>query len=176
MMSIFRQWMERYFADEEAVLLLILLLLGLVCIITMGSILAPFIASVIIAFVLQGGVNVLKRFKLPHLLSVSIVFVIFCGLLALLFLVLLPLTWKQLTSLVIEVPRILSEWQTLLLLLPEKYPDLISSIQIEEWIGAVRTEFGQFGQKVLTFSVSQLSVLFGVMIYVVLVPILVFFF
>ena len=52
MLNVFRSWIDRYFADEEAVLLALILSIGVLIVVTMGQVLAPMIASVIIAFLI----------------------------------------------------------------------------------------------------------------------------
>ena len=70
----------------------------------------------------------------------------------------------------------LGEWQSLLLLLPERYPHLVTDEQVLNAIEVTRSEVGKFGQWALTFSLSSLPLVVNLMIYLVLVPILVFFF
>ena len=73
--AIFSNWAQRYFSDEEAVILLIVLVLGFAAIIWLGTMLAPFFAALVLAFLLQGVVNLLTRRKVPEKLAVGIVFV-----------------------------------------------------------------------------------------------------
>ncbi len=176
MLTIFRNWMERYFADEEAVLLAVLLTVGTIVILTMGNILAPMIASVIIAFLMQGMVERLKQAGAPHLIAVSVTFLVLAGALAAGLLVMLPILWQQLVKLFSEVPGMLSEWKQVLLLLPEQYPQFFSETQIEQLISLTGKELGNMGQNILSFSVANLPVLVGILVYLILVPILVFFF
>lgn len=95
MWRVVETWVNRYFADEEAVLLLLLLLAGLVLVITMGGIAAPIIAALGFAFLLQGAVNFLKRWRVPHLLAVAIVFTAFVGLFVLVLIFLVPMVIHQ---------------------------------------------------------------------------------
>lgn len=176
MLTIVRSWVDRYFADEEAILLAILLTVGTVIILTMGTILAPMIASVIIAFLMQGMVTRLKQMGLAHIVSVTLAFLVLVSTIAVSMLILLPILWQQLVNLISEVPGMLTEGRQLLLLLPNQYPQLISETQIEELIGLAGKEIGNFGQDVLSFSVANLPILIAILIYLVLVPILVFFF
>ncbi len=176
MLNILRGWFDRYFADEEALLLTLLLISGLVVIVTMGTVLAPMIASVIIAFLMQGMVTRLNNLGSPHWLSVSITFLVLVVSLAAGLLVLLPVIWKQSVHLFSEIPRMLTEWQQLLLLLPEQYPALINAGQIEQLMSHAGQELGSLGQSILTFSLTSLPILLTILIYLVLVPILVFFF
>lgn len=176
MLTIIRRWIDRYFSDEEAVLLLLLLAAGLIVILTLGSVLAPMIASLIIAFLMQGMVVRLKGWGLPHWLSVLVTFLVLMSSVAAIMLGLVPVIWQQSTRFFAELPRMLREWQELMLLLPERYPNLISEGQVEQMMSVTSTELGYLGQTIVSFSVSNLPVLATVLVYFVLVPILVFFF
>ncbi|MCY1401416.1 sporulation integral membrane protein YtvI [compost metagenome] len=176
MLKVLQDWMQRYFSDEEAVVLAIILVLGFSVVLTFGGMLAPVLAAIVIAFLIQGLVGVLQRFRMPHLFAVWLVYSLFLGLLAVFLLVLVPLIWKQLFTLFNELPGMLGEWQSVLLMLPERYPEMVTEEQVLRLIETARSELGQLGQWALTFSLSGLPVLVNIMIYLVLVPILVFFF
>ncbi|SMF43475.1 putative permease [Alteromonadaceae bacterium Bs31] len=176
MIKIFQGWLERYFADEEAVLLAVILVASLLIVASMGVVLAPMIAAIIIAFLMQGLVTKLKLWGIPHNVAVSITFLLLTSVITLGMLFLLPAFWRQLINLFNETPKMLVQGQELLLLLPKEYPALVTEQQVTELIGALGIEVTQWGQSILSFSLGQLPVLLGVLIYVVLVPILVFFF
>ena len=175
MIKVLRDWMQRYFrrggsgAGDHAGA-------RLQRHPAFGGMLAPVLAAMVIAFLIQGVVGMLERFRVPHLFAVWLVYSLFLGLLALFLVVLLPLLWQQLFTLFNELPRMLGEWQSVLLMLPERYPSLISEEQVLKAIETARGEFGQIGQWALTSSLASLPVVVNVMIYLVLVPILVFFF
>lgn len=176
MYSIFRNWINRYFAKEEAVLLILMMVAAVIILMTLGGILAPLIASIIIAFLMQGMVARLENWGVPHLLAVILATLVFVGGLALIVLVLLPGMWQQTVRLVGEIPELLDEWRSLLLLLPEKYPSWISEVQIEQLINMAANRLGSLGQNIVSLSVTKLPVLLTMLVYIVLVPILVFFF
>jgi putative permease len=176
MLKILRNWIDRYFSDEEAVLLLALLAAGLIVLLTMGVMLAPMIASVIIAFLMQGMVLKLKEWGMPHWLAVSLAFGLLVAILLTILFVLLPILWQQAVRFFAELPRMIREWQDILLLLPERYPHLISERQVQQLTDAITNELAALGQGIVTFSVSNLPVLLAIIVYLVLVPILVFFF
>lgn len=176
MIKVLRDWMHRYFSDEQAVVLAVLLVLGFAAVLTLGGMLAPVLTGLVLAFLMQGLVNALERLRLPPLVAVSLVFLLFMSALGLFLLVLMPLLWRQLSTLFNELPRMLGEWQALFLLLPERYPNLISDAQVLQLTEAISGEAGKFGQWALSFSLSSLPLLVSIMIYLVLVPILVFFF
>jgi len=176
MFKVLRDWIQRYFSDEEAVVLAVLLFLAFTVVLTLGGMLAPVLAGLVLAFLMQGVVSLLERLRMPELAAVGLVFALFMGALLVFLLVLVPLLWHQLITLFNELPGMLAKWQSLLLLLPERYPHLVSDEQVLQAIEVARGEIGKFGQLALTFSLSSLPLLVNIMIYLVLVPILVFFF
>lgn len=176
MFKVLQDWLHRYFSDEQAVVLAVLLVVGFAVILTLGGMLAPVLTGMVLAFLMQGLVNAFERLRLPQVVSVWLVFALFMSMLGLFLLVLMPLLWRQVITLFNELPRMLGEWQALLLLLPERYPTLITDQQVLQLIEGVRGEAGNVGQSALSFSLSSLPVLVSIMIYLVLVPILVFFF
>ncbi len=176
MFKVLRDWMQRYFSNEEAVVLAVLLILAFTAVLTLGGMLAPVLAGMVLAFLMHGLVHGLERMRVPSGMAVGLVFTLFVGVLAAFMLILVPLLWHQLITLLNELPGMLGKWQSLLLLLPERYPHLVSDEQVLQAIESARGELGKFGQWALTFSLSSLPLLVNVMIYFVLVPILVFFF
>lgn len=108
MLNIVRSWIDRYFSDEQAVVLSVLLVIGFAVILMWGDILAPVIASLIIAFILQGPVNMLTERSVPRVISVLLVFGAFLSMIFALFFAVLPKAYSQLESLLNDFPRILS--------------------------------------------------------------------
>ncbi|KII29333.1 MULTISPECIES: AI-2E family transporter [Pseudomonas] len=176
MFKVLRDWIQRYFSDEEAVVLAVLLFLAFTAVLTLGGMLAPVLAGMVLAYLMQGLVVTLERMRVPGGAAVGLVFALFMGLLLVFIVVVVPLLWHQLITLFNELPGMLAKWQSLLLLLPERYPHLVSDEQVLQAIEVARGEIGKFGQWALTFSLSSLPLLVNIMIYLVLVPILVFFF
>ncbi len=176
MLKVFESWIDRYFSDEEAILLFVLLAVGLLVVLFFGGMLAPVFGGIILAFLLQGVVNKLKSFGAGHVLAVSVVFLGFVTAVMAILLVVVPETWRQLINLFNELPRMLTQGQVYLMLLPERYPELITVDQVNAIIDQVSAELGLLGQWVLSFSLSSIANLIQLLIYFVLVPILVFFF
>ncbi|MGG7650308.1 AI-2E family transporter [Pseudomonas sp. ES4] len=176
MFKVLRDWIQRYFSDEEAVVLAVLLFLAFTAVLTLGGMLAPVLAGMVLAYLMQGLVVILERLRMPGGVAVGMVFALFMGLLLVFIVIVVPLLWHQLITLFNELPGMLAKWQSLLLLLPERYPHLVSDEQVLQAIEVARGEIGKFGQWALTFSLSSLPLLVNIMIYLVLVPILVFFF
>ncbi|WP_346796237.1 AI-2E family transporter [Halomonas sp. Bachu 37] len=173
--ALFNGWVDRYFSDEEAIILLLVLVGGFAGVILFGRMLAPFFTSLVIAFLLQGGVNALTRRGLPPLAAVIVVFLGFLSVLLALALILMPLIWNQLVGLVQEMPRMFASGQQWLDELQTRYPNLVTPDQMQSWIGVASREISQLGQRALSLSLASLGNILGLIIYLVLVPILVFF-
>ncbi|MCL4126603.1 UNVERIFIED_CONTAM: hypothetical protein GTU68_008990 [Idotea baltica] len=177
MLKVLRGWLHRYFSDEQAVVLAVLLILGFATIFFLGKILAPVLISLVLAFLMQGLISSLeKRLHFPHNVAFGLVFAFFLGMLAVFLLVLMPLIGQQVSHLFNELPRMLGKWQSLFLMLPKNYPEFITDQQVFNIIKLIQGEAGQIGQLLLSVSISSLPVVASAVIYIVLVPILIFFF
>lgn len=175
-MNIIRDWIHRVLIDPEAVVLLLLLLLGLGIIVFMGRMLAPVFAGLVIAYLLEGLVRYLEQTRIPRRYAVAIVFVLFNAFLAFIVIGLLPLLSRQLTQLAQELPTMLLKGQQLLLSLPHKYPAFVSEQQITNTITSIKAELGLLAQYLLSWSLASVVSLITLAIYLFLVPLLVFFF
>jgi len=168
-------WLRRQLANPQVVALtLIVLLLG-VSIWLFGQILAPALGSLVIAYLLDTLATRLRNRGVPHLLAVLLVFTLFLAILWVCFFWLVPLLARQGAQLFQQVPFMVAEVQKALLKLPQEYPNFISEQQIREMFGGVSSELIRFGQRIVTFSVASLMTLITLLVYLVLVPILVFF-
>jgi putative permease len=175
MFQLFKEWRDRHFSDPQRVILGIMLLVGAGLVYFLGSLLAPVLISIIIAYLLDGLVSMLKRFRLPRLAAVSIVFTIFMLSMVVITLWLIPLTVKQVSQLVQQLPGMLATVQYRLLELPTSYPELISESQVRQVIDFLNTGISTLGRRVLTLSVASVVGLIHLVVYLVLVPFMVFF-
>ena len=176
MLRVFKGWLHRYLSDQEAVVLLILLILGFVVILTMGSMLAPVLAGLVLAYLMQGLVSWLERRKLSHRWSVNLVFSAFITAFLIVIFVVMPLVWEQVTHLVNAMPGMAREGLHLLKSLPEMYPGFVSEQQVALAVTTINEHLADIGQWALSFSISKLPGIMALLVYLILVPILVFFF
>ncbi|NOX91786.1 MAG: AI-2E family transporter [Gammaproteobacteria bacterium] len=175
-MNIFREWFQRNFSDPQAIILALLLAGGFFVVIYWGSMLAPLLASVVIAYLLEAVVAMLERKGLRRIFSVLIVFCVFIVILLFLMLWLIPVLTTQVAQLVQELPRQIDFGQQMLMQLPERYPQIVSEQQVNEIMNTLRGELAGLGQSVLSLSLSSIPGLIALVIYLILVPLLVFFF
>lgn len=176
MNQVIKNWLERYLSDPEAVILAVLLLIAVIFISTTLTVLAPVFAGLVIAYLLEGLVVRLEHKKMPHWLAVICVYILFVGILAILFIWIVPLFINQLTSFLVELPAMVSSVSTVLKDLPEKYPDYISHENLQNIIKQVKHSSSLFGQQALSLSLASIPGIITLLIYVALVPFLVFFF
>lgn len=177
MLAVIKEWFTTYFSDEEAVYLFVILLGGLLVMMFMGRMLAPAITALVLAYLMQGLINALTRRGMGHAGALYLVYIFFITLLFGTLMVLTPMVWKQTLTLVQDqLPRLLSSSESWLRHLPERYPDMVSTVQAEQLANALRSEVAQLGQSVLTVSLSSIPQMVQVMVFIVLVPLLVFFF
>jgi putative permease len=175
MIDIFRRWVTRYFAHEEAVALLAVMVLGIAAVLLIGDIMAPVIAGIIIAFLLQGLVTTLERRRVPSRVAMLIAFVVFLGGAVAVVLFVMPLLWNQLTNFFREMPTMLTRGESLLDQLVARYPQLFAQTQVNQWMGIAQTQLGGFGQRIVSASLNSIPGIVALLIYVVLIPMLVFF-
>ena len=174
-MNLLTSWFKRTFADPQVVILGIVLVVGFAVVIGLGSLLAPVFASIVIAYLLEAVVLRLERMGLPRLISVLLVFILFLASLFFLLFGLVPMLSRQLTQLVQAIPGYIAQGQELLLQLPQRYPQMISEQQVEQMINTVGNEIAAGGQQFLTWSLSSVGNVVGLLVLFVLIPVLVFF-
>lgn len=176
MLQIFRRWYRRNFTNPQAVVLVVLLALGAAVVLLFGRILAPVFAALIIAFLLEQLMTPLQRGHCPRPAAVYFVYLAFLGILALIVFWLVPLVWQQISTLANELPNMMLKGQAALQSLPRRYPRLISHAQVNQLVNLVQSEAASAGQQVLSYSLTNLVNLASIVVYLFLVPFLVFFF
>lgn len=175
-MQVLTDWFRRYFSDPQIVSLAILLLVGFAIVLTMGHMLGPVLASIVIAYLLDGLVSFLQRYGWGRLASVAVVYSLFLLFVGLVLFGIMPLVSRQVTDLVQQLPLMIAAGQKVVLGLPERYPDIISTRQVQEAIGTLHAEIATFGQQVVSWSLASVVGFITLLIYMILVPFLVFFF
>lgn len=200
-------WFRRHFSDPQVVILALFLALGVLAIVLFGKMLAPVLASLVLAYLLEGGVQRLERLGAPRLLSVIGVFTGFMAALLYLLFGLVPMLTRQLAAIVRDLPSYVALAQDWVAELPERYPQLvapdqpetenevettagtgselvadqaerelalISQEQLSRWLDNIGTELVNYGATLVSFSGVMSAV--NLLIFLVLMPVLVFFF
>jgi len=176
MLDIFKKWYERYLFEEESVLLLVLIAVTLFLMMTLGAVMAPIVSAVILAYLVQGVATRMQGYGFPRWLGITAAYSLFVSVFFGSILGLFPLIWRQLAAFATEFPKFVKQGQSLLSVLPERYPQFVSEKQLAELMSLLQREFAGLGQTIFELSVSSIPNLFGILIYLILIPLLVFFF
>ena len=174
MIEVIKGWFEKHFSDPQAIMLVSLLVFGLILVLYWGSILTPVLAGIVIAYVLEGLVKRFCSLGAPRFVSFLLSYTLFIAALALILFGLVPLVISQVSQLVADFPGILNKVQELILSIPEKYP-AFADHEIEQMLGSFSSELVGIGQKLVSVSLSSAVDAFTVLVYLVVVPLLVFF-
>ena len=170
-----KTWYERKFSDPHSVTLLFLLIASVALLYFFGSLIVPVLVALVIAYLLDWPVVHLERFGLKRFSATVIVMLIFTGVMLTLILVIGPVLWKQTSNLVQETPHMVEQGKSFLMALPQQYPSLINAEQVQAIVASVEAKALEFGQVIVSFSLTSLKDVVAWLIYLVLVPLLVFF-
>lgn len=176
MFKLFRDWYTRKFSDPHAVTLAVILICSFLFIALFSQLLMPVLVALCIAFLLDLPVNKIANLKVSRTGATIIVVGAFVSLTLIAMLGLMPIIWQQSSNLLQEVPHMVSEGQKYLLTLPERYPDIIQASQIETFISTIKETLLEWGEVALKASLNSISDLVALMVYLILVPLMVFFF
>jgi len=174
MFSQIKDWYHRNFSDPQVVILALWLIIGVVVVMTLGRMLAPVFASIVVAYLLEGVVMRLERLGIPRMLAVSAVFSAFMAVLLVVFFGITPMIIRQVVDAARVFPDYISQIQLFVLQLPERYPQIVGEGQVNDILESIRKYIGEQSGKVV--SPSGLMYLIGLVVFLVLMPILVFFF
>lgn len=176
MTDIFTRWFKQFFTNPQAIVLTFLLVLIFAMIWLFGSTVMPLLLALGIAYILDWLVSALVKRGLPPIASVLIVFLAFLGLVFGVTLGVIPLVSEQLENLFRDLPAITNKIKVFLMKLPEKYPDLITYEELYEIIDDRQFDYASLGNQLWSFSLASFKNVVAILIYMILVPVLVFFF
>ncbi len=176
MSRLFIRWFKRNFSNPQAVILAVLLVGGFLAIYLMGQILMPLLVATVFAYLLEWAVSAMQKRKVPRLIAVITVFISFCTISLAIIIGIIPLLGHQIELLFTDLPNMAANIQSKLLELPEKYPDLVTKEQLELVIQQLGGGLSNVGDLLVTFSLASFKNIVTIMIYMILVPLLVFFF
>ncbi len=175
MKKVLQRWMAQYFGTEEAVLLSIFVIASILILATLGDVLGPVIAALIFAFLLQGVVNNLQAQGVSKIVAVLSTYLLFLVAFITVLVVLVPIVGRQTSLLLKELPNMVAQLKQLLSSLPEKASEYIGPEQIQLVVTRFSEEVANLAEQLLSLSISSFPSLLAIMIYLFLVPLLVFF-
>lgn len=175
MIDLMKKVYSRYFSDPQAIILATVLIIGFTVIITMGNMLLPVLAAIVIAYLLEGVVRKMQQHGSNRITAVFLVFSVFLAFLIFLVFGVAPLVSSQLSQLFNDLPRYIKEGQQLLLQLPQTY-SFVSEQQVMQLFQLINRELSGLGSQIVSLSLSSITGLITLAVYIFLVPMLVFLF
>jgi len=175
-MDILKDWYQRYAKDTQLVILSLFVIIGFAVVLTIGDMLAPVLCSIVLAYLLDSFAVLLQRFGLRRRWAVAVSFSLFLGVLVCLFVVVLPLIWSQALALGDQLPAMVDKGRGLLLRLTELYPNLFSPEKLTQLFAPLTQNIQKFGEFIVSFALSTFPNLLAFCVYLILIPLLVFFF
>ena len=176
MIDHFKNIFRRIFSNEETVVFFLIIISTLILFSFFIEVLTPFIISIIVAYLLVGLQKKIETYGVTPRLSTIIAFSIFIIVGAAMFTWLIPLLYVQLQSFVLDIPRIFNEFLNFVSTIPAAFPDLVNSDQISVFFQAVSSELSSITQNIVKSSISRIQSTITVLLYIILFPILVYFF
>lgn len=175
MVGLLKRWYEYYTERPEIMVLLFMLILGFVVVSTMGAVLAPVLASLVIAYIMLWAVSHLEQYGCCRQRAILGVYLGFLGLFLVLMLVCAPMLWQQLANMLEDLPTMVLRVKEVLYLLPERFPDFVSKNYIDHLSRDLLLGARSMMKDVLAASLVRIPILIMIVVYLVLVPVLVFF-
>ena len=167
---------KKIFSNEETLVFTLLLISAFFVMFFLGSILTPFLISIIFAYVLIGMQTRFESFGIQSSIALFLTYSIFLLLGITLMVWLAPLVYQQLQAIVLEVPKWLNSFIFFAQEIPSKYPDLVSSDQITAFLQSLSGQITTLSQDFVKASITGIQNTATVAINLILLPILVYFF
>lgn len=166
----------RRLQDPQVAALIAALLVGSLVLFFFSAALAPYFTSVVVAYLMEGMIRNLQRIYFPRLLAVLVVFSLFLLLLTLLLFVLLPTLAGELARVSNEIPRATEMLKQLLRQLAESASGYVNSEFAENMLLRLVEASQELVGKSVPLLLKGVPGLISIVLYLVLVPFLVFFF
>ena len=176
MIEHFKNIFRRIFSNEETVMFSLIILSTLILFSLFIEVLTPFIISIVVAYLLVGLQKKIETYGVAQPVSTIIAFSVFIIIGAAMFTWLIPLLYVQLQSFVLDIPRLFNEFLNFVSTIPAAFPDLVNSDQISVFFQAVSSELSSITQNIVKSSISGIQSTITVLLYIILFPILVYFF
>ncbi|MET1255443.1 AI-2E family transporter [Aliikangiella maris] len=176
MTKLFVRWFRRNFSNPQAIILTLLLVFIFLAIWLVGPIIMPVLVALVIAYLLDWAVSALHRKGLPRIPAVIFVFLCFCTVSLTILIGIIPLAGQQLETLFQDLPTMIAQIKKLLLTLPDKYPEFITRESLEALVQQLGGNVNNIGDVLVSFSLASFKNIVSLLIYMILVPLLVFFF
>jgi putative permease len=177
-----RSWYQSKYLNSEPIIFVGLMLFFYLILTFLGDYIAPILAALVIAYLLDTFVSILQKFtKIKRIFLVYFVYLIFLIVLFSVIFVLFPIIINQLIDFIKQASHTLSSLKLSLQELSVKYPSFLTEDRINTivtWFDTIdwKKISSSVGSFILQNTATTLPILFSVLIYLFLVPLMVFYF
>ncbi|MBW7983500.1 AI-2E family transporter [Enterobacillus tribolii] len=175
MLDMLMQWYRRRFTDPQAIALLMILLVGFCIIYFFSGILAPLLVAIVLAYLLEWPTHKLQQIGCSRVWSASVVLILFAGISLLAAFVVAPTVWQQGLNLMADTPKMLNRFYAFAATLPNRFPALVDAGIVDMMAENLRSRLAMMGDSFVKLSLASLVGLLQLAIYLILVPLMVFF-
>ena len=170
-----KSFFKNYFYEEEQFAALFILIIFAVLLYFIGSTITPVFVSILVAYLLNGVMNFFEEKNYTKKVSFYFTFTIFLAF-YLFVLLSLPYVTGQIASLINELPAIVAFVENLFDDLIIRYPNFFTTEQVEEIFASSASLIPSIAEQVLIQLNTSFSAIMNALIFLILTPILVFFF
>lgn len=175
MFEMVSRWYKRRFSDPHAVSLVAILLFGFITIYFFGNLIAPLLVAIVLAYLLEWPVVRMSRLGIPRTLAVILVILGFTTLMIVAIFGLVPTIWQQVGNLINDIPSMYVGLQGFIAEIPQRFPELDNFQIVESLVTNAKNQAIGMGETVVKGSLASLVSLATLGVYLILVPLLVFF-
>ncbi|WP_158367006.1 AI-2E family transporter [Candidatus Williamhamiltonella defendens] len=175
MLDMLLKWYGRHFTDPQVVALLIILVGGFCILYFLSGILAPLLVAIVLAYLLEWPTSKLQVLGCSRLCAVSIIQALFVGVGLLAVFVVVPNVWQQGMNLTSDMPKMLNQFNNFSSTLTKRYPALVDAGIVDMIADNLRNRLAGVGDSVVKISLASLIGLLTLAIYLIVVPLMVFF-
>jgi len=176
MFKFFKNWYDSHLTDpNQASLAFIILFVSIILYVLLATV-VPILVAIVLAYMLEGLVyRIQEKSQLNRNIIVLLVYFFFLTLSTVLLFMLLPIMLEQLTLFIKSLPSMLEKGKDFLSNAFTKNLNITTETQLSNIFSTMNNEISSMGKSLLTYSLASAGSIFETIIYMIIVPILIFF-
>ncbi|WMY97540.1 MAG: AI-2E family transporter [Arsenophonus sp.] len=175
MLEKFVKYYYRKIFDAKFIKLIFIFILIFSIMFLFNNMLTPLFIVIVLTYLLEYPVQKIENFGLSRTISVSVILMIFIGISIMVILVMMPIIWQQAINLILDLPSMANIFNQNIKLFSENHPIFVNAGIVDIIINNLRTQLSNLGKSFIKYSFSSLIEIITFLMYLVLVPLIVFF-
>ena len=171
----FIDWWRKQSPQNDLLVFFTMLAVTVLLLYFLIDILSPILVALCLAYLLDSPIEFLARRKVSRPISATLLVLLFIALFYLFASKVLPILGGQINQLLTTVPDILDHLKRAMEDIRTQFPELITEEQINDWGSRAKVAIPDLLVSLESFSTTQALELISLLIYLVLVPMVLFF-